>query len=62
MGMFTPPSFDLQSSSQETNVSESSLVGDCLDEDVVPKKFLPVASLAWAHPKGNFSTMKTVVL
>jgi hypothetical protein len=62
MGMFTPPSFDLESSSQGTNVSESSLVGDYLDEDVAPNFSLPVAPLAWSHPDGNFSTMKYVVL
>jgi hypothetical protein len=36
MGMFTPPSFNLESSSQETIVSESSIDGGLTDEDGIP--------------------------
>jgi hypothetical protein len=54
MGMFTPPSFNLESSSQETTVSESSLDGGFSDEDGVPNFVQPIAPLACAHPKVIF--------
>jgi hypothetical protein len=54
MGMFTPPSFNLESSSQETFVSESSIDGGLTDEDGIPSFVQHGPPLAWAHPEGNF--------
>jgi hypothetical protein len=53
MGMFTPPSFSLASTSDDTPCSEQEIDDFTLDEDAAPDLAVRVAPLAWAEPEGT---------